>query len=563
MTSSTKSTKIYSADCVDWLKKAGAASLHLSFLDPPFNQGKDYRFFDDKQNDADYWRWMTEVLSLVRAATAEGGAVYFMQREKNAEFVLRALRESGWNLRNLIVWKKKSSAVPCRRKYGLQYQIIAAAVNGDAPRVFNRLRISPPLPANYKIPRKGGIYVTDVWDDIRELTSGYFAGDEALRNDSGERFHKQQAPLALLTRIILSSSHPGDVVFDPFAGTGTTLVASALLGRKGIGVEIDPLNVECVRRRVRLSRKADIDGVRGLYDDYIHTDELDKVWGARRLAPMRQDKTVAAKPPLRYPGGKQRAVGILAEYLPPDETEFCSPFLGGGSFELYCAGLPDAQVFAYDDFAPLVEFWQTLLSRRTALADEVAAFLPSLPRARFYELQKEQHRLPTKLARAAAFYVINRASFSGCTLSGGMSPGHPRFTPSAVLRLRTFPAARVRQAMRVQRKDFADSIAAHPEAFIYADPPYWLKNQNLYGMRGVQQFDHDKLHDILMARGGRWLLSYNDCAEVKRLYGGCAQLKKPRWRYGMSNDKNSRELLILSAELAEVLAQEQQAASSA
>ena len=190
----SKPSPIQTANCGKWLKKAATGSLHLSFLDPPFNQGKEYRHFDDKQNDDDYWQWMTDILSQVRTATASGGIVYFMQREKNAEFVLRALRQAGWHFQNLIIWKKKSSAVPCSRKYGLQYQIIATAVNGNAPRVFNRLRISPPLPAHYK-PRIGGVYVTDVWDDIRELTSGYFAGNEAIREKSGERFHKQQTPL--------------------------------------------------------------------------------------------------------------------------------------------------------------------------------------------------------------------------------------------------------------------------------------------------------------------------------------------------------------------------------
>ena len=72
--------------------------------------------------------------------------------------------------------------------------------------MFNRLRIDYPLRPGQKQERENGIFVTDVWDDIREMTSGYFAGDEALRDESGERVHKQQSPIALLLRIILSSS---------------------------------------------------------------------------------------------------------------------------------------------------------------------------------------------------------------------------------------------------------------------------------------------------------------------------------------------------------------------
>lgn len=269
---------------------------------------------------------------------------------------------------------------------------------------------------------------------------------------------------------------------------------------------------------------------------------------------------------LRYPGGKQRAINILAGYIPAGETEICSPFVGGGSFELYCASVLGMRVYGYDNFSPLVEFWQTLLSRRRQLAGKAAEFLPTLRRNHFYRLQKEQAGFSEKLMRAAVFYVINRASFSGCTLSGGMSPGHPRFTPSAVERLRNFPSSKIKPAFRVELSDFAESIQKHPNAMIYADPPYLLKNQNLYGARGDGRrgFDHEKLRDILISRGGRWLLSYNDCEPVRRLYKGCAAvMATPHWRYGMSNDKNSRELLILSGELSEKLNESRGAAVSA
>ena len=280
--------KVHLADCADWLKNAPASDFHLSFLDPPFNQGKDYRHFDDKQDDAVYWKWMTAVLADTRRATAPGGWVYFMQREKNAEFVLRALRESGWNFQNLVVWKKMTSAVPCSRKFGLHYQIIASATNGKSPRMFNRLRVMPPPRHNHKMPPpENGSYVTDVWDDIRELTSGYYAGPEALRTETGERFHKQQAPLALLGRIILSSSSPGDVVFDPFSGTGTTLVAAALLGRKGVGVEVDPVNAECIRDRANSPLKADLSAVEKLREYYALTENFSAVWGGSAVAPNR------------------------------------------------------------------------------------------------------------------------------------------------------------------------------------------------------------------------------------------------------------------------------------
>jgi DNA modification methylase len=268
---------IINGDCLEFLNGATAPEkIHLTFLDPPFNQAKEYAHHDDAMPSEAYWAWMQEVSAKVYARTASGGAIYFMQREKNTEFVLRCLRESGWTLQNLIIWKKLTSAVPSSLRYGKAFQIIAYATKGERPRVFNRLRITPPLPANYKYDRKNGMYVTDIWDDIRELTAGYFAGDEALRQPDGERVHKQQAPIALLLRILLTSSLPGDVVFDPFAGTGTTLVVAEQLQRHSWGIELDPDNVKVIQARLDARRTAD--DVQRYYQDYIHSENLDAIW---------------------------------------------------------------------------------------------------------------------------------------------------------------------------------------------------------------------------------------------------------------------------------------------
>ncbi len=274
-------TSVHLGDCSRFLSAPSGdiPRFDLTFLDPPFNQGKDYRRHDDSMTDAEYWDWMREVCRLTLSHSSPGAAMYFMQREKNTEEVLRVLRESGWHFQNLIIWKKKTSAVPSTVRYGKAYQIIAYTTNGPRARVFNRLRINPPLPNGYS-PRKNGIYVTDIWDDIRELTSGYFAGDEALRDADGERAHKQQSPIALLLRIVLSSTKPGDCVFDPFAGTGTTLSVASQLGREAIGVEKDPVNYRQIRRRLSQNRAAD--SVERFRKDYLHTLDLDEIWNSER-----------------------------------------------------------------------------------------------------------------------------------------------------------------------------------------------------------------------------------------------------------------------------------------
>jgi DNA modification methylase len=224
---------------------------------------------------------MGEVCGKIYDRTSAGGALYFMQREKNTESVLRCLRASRWTFQNLIIWKKKTSAVPGMKRFGKHYQIIAFATKAESPRVFHRLRIDPPLPADYKYKRENGMFVTDVWDDIRELTSGYFAGDEALRDAEGNRLHKQQAPIQLLLRIILSSTQPGDVVLDPYAGSGTTLVVAEQLGRKSVGIELDAFNVKLIQNR--LAQKREADDISSLFKVYECTPNLEAIWGTNVL----------------------------------------------------------------------------------------------------------------------------------------------------------------------------------------------------------------------------------------------------------------------------------------
>lgn len=247
----------------------------------------------------------------------------------------------------------------------------------------------------------------------------------------------------------------------------------------------------------------------------------------------------SAKSPLRYPGGKFHAVDIIKGYIPADTDKLAAPFLGGGNVELSCAA-DGIKVFGADAFEPLVNFWRQAKDNPGPLADRVRRYHP-LTKVKFYYLQKGYAEITDALDRAAVFYVLNRSSFSGTTLSGGMSPGHPRFNPAAIARLRDFRA----RNLSVCRADYKDTIRQHVDKLLYLDPPY-ANGERLYGARGDMHdgFNHEELAAELRKRDG-WLLSYNDCKQVRDLYAGYRMLE-PAWNYGMSGDKQSKELLIVN-----------------
>ena len=74
---------IIQGNCVDFLRGYEGRSIDLSFLDPPFNQAKEYRNHNDKMETEAYWNWMQEVCELIFKKSSEGASIYFMQREKN------------------------------------------------------------------------------------------------------------------------------------------------------------------------------------------------------------------------------------------------------------------------------------------------------------------------------------------------------------------------------------------------------------------------------------------------------------------------------------------------
>lgn len=247
------------------------------------------------------------------------------------------------------------------------------------------------------------------------------------------------------------------------------------------------------------------------------------------------------KSPLRYPGGKSKAINAIYPCIPENETKLCSPFIGGASIELACT--PKMEVKGYDVFSPLVDFWQVVIDDPEKLAERVQSYYP-LSKTKFYNLQQRYTKLENKLERAAAFYVLNRSSYSGTTLSGGMSPGHPRFTESSIERLKKFHA----NNFSVDCLDFRESIPKHDDAFLYLDPPY-MNGSNLYGIKGDTHigFDHQALAEILQGRD-RWILSYNDCDTIRDIYSDY-QILSVDWVYGMSKDKQSNEILVLSRDL--------------
>lgn len=252
---------------------------------------------------------------------------------------------------------------------------------------------------------------------------------------------------------------------------------------------------------------------------------------------------------LRYPGGKSRAVKIILPLLENYEHLY-SPFFGGGSIELAFASLnKEKKVYGCDLYKPVANFWSSVIDNPLTVAKIVEKNYP-LNKETFKELQNNLPHLEDSIEMAGIFYVLNRASFSGSTNSGGMSPKHPRFNVNSIERLKNFKCGDV-EVKHQDAFEFLESLEKKiPDGkIIYLDPPYHIKDF-LYGDNGSMHkgFNHKKLSEIikkLSDNGWDFILSYNDCKEIRSLYNGF-EIKQVNWKYGMSSNKESNEILIMN-----------------
>jgi DNA adenine methylase len=129
-------------------------------------------------------------------------------------------------------------------------------------------------------------------------------------------------------------------------------------------------------------------------------------------------------------------------------------------------------------------------------------------------------------------------------MASGGKDDNPRFTKSSIEKIESF---KIRN-LSIELMDFKKSIARHKKALLYVDPPYLIQSK-LYGKRGDlhKNFEHDSLAKILKKRNN-WILSYNNTKEIHDMYSDY-RILYPDWKYGMSSNKTSREVLILSHDL--------------
>jgi site-specific DNA-methyltransferase (adenine-specific) len=252
--------EVLTGDCLHHLERLPAGCVDLAFADPPFNIGYEYDVYSDRRKRSDYLAWSERWLAAVRRVLRPTGSLYVAIGDEYAAELKVLLDGLGLTLRNWIIWHY-TFGVSCQKKFNRSHAHIFYYVADPNRFTFNAdaIRVPSARQTTYADRRANpkGKLPDDTWVLRPQEDERFFEPETdtwylprvcgTFKERTG---HPCQMPEAVLERIIRVSSNPGDLVLDPFAGSGTTLAAARKLGRSYLGIELSADYAERIRERL-------------------------------------------------------------------------------------------------------------------------------------------------------------------------------------------------------------------------------------------------------------------------------------------------------------------------
>ncbi|RLL72352.1 site-specific DNA-methyltransferase [Paenirhodobacter hankyongi] len=250
--------QILAGDCIEMMNSLPEASIDLIFADPPYNlqlRGELHRPDNSKVDAVDdawdqfgsfdhYDRFTRDWLAAARRILKPNGAIWVIGSYHNVFRLGAELQNQGYWILNDVVWRKSNPMPNFRGKRltNAHETLIWASKGEGAKYTFNYEALKA---------LNEGVQMRSDW--VLPICTG----NERLKDDAGDKAHPTQKPEALLHRIILGTTNPGDVVLDPFFGTGTTGAVAKMLGRDYIGIEREEAYRKVALKRLEKVRKFD------------------------------------------------------------------------------------------------------------------------------------------------------------------------------------------------------------------------------------------------------------------------------------------------------------------
>lgn len=253
---------IVPGDCIEVMDSLPEASVDLVFADPPYNlqlKGELHRP-DNSRVDAvdDAWdsfasfdaydRFTRDWLRAARRILKPNAAIWVIGSYHNIFRVGAAMQNAGYWILNDVVWRKSNPMPNFRGKRltNAHETLIWASRSEAAKYTFNYEALKA---------LNEGVQMRSDW--VLPICTGH----ERLKDENGDKAHPTQKPEALLHRVLVATTQPGDVVLDPFFGTGTTGAVAKMLGRDFIGIEREQAYRDVAEARLAQVRRLDSDAL--------------------------------------------------------------------------------------------------------------------------------------------------------------------------------------------------------------------------------------------------------------------------------------------------------------
>jgi len=253
-----KEIEIILGDCLEELSKFSGNIFDMSFADPPFNLSKKYSKALDKKEEEEYISWCNQWLYEIVRVTKETGSIFIHNIPKWLTYYSNNLNRIA-NFRHWISWKAMGAPLG-KTLLPVHYGILYYTKSKKGFKFYDvrcpheRCRKCGEYARDYGGKKSQmhpyGTLVSDVWTDIHRI-----------RHNKRRDEHPCQLPIPLLERLILMSTDEGDLILDPFVGTGTTGVAAKKLGRRFVGIDIDEKYIEISRKKISMASPVKMKGV--------------------------------------------------------------------------------------------------------------------------------------------------------------------------------------------------------------------------------------------------------------------------------------------------------------
>ncbi len=227
-----KLDSVHKGNCIELLGDLDEGCVDLVFADPPFNIGYNYDTYDDRVEYDRYYQWSHDWMAACKRVLKPTGSFYIAIGDEYAAEIRMIGRALDLHLRNWIIWHY-TFGQNTRLKFARAHTHIFYFVMDPTRFTFNDLQVRVPSARHTEYSDKRadplGKMPDDVWNEFPRVCGTF---------SERQGWHGCQMPESLLQRIIRVSSNPGELVVDPFSGSGTTVVTAAKLGRRYVGIDI-------------------------------------------------------------------------------------------------------------------------------------------------------------------------------------------------------------------------------------------------------------------------------------------------------------------------------------